>query len=470
MTQNSLRILSANVRGFRTNVGELTHAVLRNRADVMVAVETFLNDECVTTCDRIPGYCHWERRDRKDRQGGGVALQPLSAPVAEHMEDMFFRLLLADMSAVLLVALYRPQWQGSEPLTFLTDQLDTILATYDCQSTAIVGDMNQHMVSRAFTELTVVHGLTNHVTFPTHVRGGSLDLVLTGLPGDSVYCRPLERIGSSDHNAVLTELGLNPSREEARQRVIWLWQRADWQAMKRALAGTDWDATLRGDVDHNVSAFSATLLQPQRQHVPHRAYKADPRDQPWFGYRCRLATEKYSAWRQYKRRPSQRNKALHRAACKAMTRTAAWARKRWGNSLRRKLASNQVDPKQWWSLVKERHGTITQDRIPPLKTPAGGLEVKNQDKADLATHFTSKMTVEEPDRHPPLLPRLGNFVLENLVITEGTVAKHLRDTNTRKPPGTDDISPFQLKHCAGELSHPLTRIFRQCLSAGISVT
>ncbi|XP_050730057.1 uncharacterized protein LOC127005333 [Eriocheir sinensis] len=413
MTQNSLRILSANVRGFRTNVGELTQAVLRNRADVVVAVETFLNDECVTMCDRIPGYCHWERRDWTDRQGGGVAvcyredlqLQPLSAPVAEHIEAMFCRLLLADMSAVLLVALYRPQWQGSEPLTFLTDQLDTILATYDCQSTAIVGDMNQHMVSRAFTELTVVHGLTNHVTFPTHVGGGSLDPVLTDLPGDSVHCRPLERIGSSDHNAVLTELGLNPSPEEARQRVIWLWQRADWQAMKRALADTDWDATLSGDVDHNVSAFSATLLQAQRQHVPHRAYKADPRDQPWFGYRCRLAAEKYSAWRQYKRRPSQRNKALHRAACKAMTRTAAWARKRWENSLRRKLASNQVNTKQWWSLVKERQGTVTQDRIPPLKTPAGGLAVKNQDKADLlATHFNSKMTVEEPDRQPPSSP------------------------------------------------------------------
>ncbi|XP_050706973.1 G-protein coupled receptor GRL101-like [Eriocheir sinensis] len=79
--------------------------------------------------------------------------------------------------------------------------------------------------------------------------------------------------------------------------------------------------------------------------------------------------------------------------------------------------------------------TVTQDRIPPLKTPAGGLAVKSQDKADLlATHFSSKMTVEEPDRQPPLLPRLGNFVLENLEITEGTVAKHLRDTNTRKAP------------------------------------
>ena len=93
--------------------------------------------------------------------------------------------------------------------------------------------------------------------------------------------------------------------------------------------------------------------------------------------------------------------------------------------------------------------------------------MKNQEKADLlAAHFSNKMTVEEPDRQPPYLPRLGNLVLDSLEVTEGNVAKHLRDINTRKAPGPDNISPFLLKHCAEELSRPLTCIFRQCLSTG----
>ena len=144
---------------------------------------------------------------------------------------MFFRLLLADKSAVLLCALYRPQWHGSAPLTYLTEQLDTIMATHDCQNTVILGDMNQHLVNRAYVELKVVHGLTNHVTFPTHIRGGSLDPVMSDLPGDTVQCLQLYRIGSSDHNAVLTEIGLNPFFEEDSQRTIWLWERADWPAI-----------------------------------------------------------------------------------------------------------------------------------------------------------------------------------------------------------------------------------------------
>ena len=477
MAPRSLKILSSNVRGFRTNVGELTHAAVKNKADIVVAVETFLNDTCVTTCDRIPGYSHWVRRDRPAGQGGGVALchreglqlQLLPVTTPEEMEVLFFRLLLADKTAVLLCPLYRPQWQHSAPLSFLTDQLDTIMATHSCQHAIIVGDLNQHLVSRAFTELTTVHGLTNHVTFSTHVRGASLDPVLTDLPADSVQCYQLDKVGSSDHNAVLCEVGINPACEEGCQRTIWIWEKANWRGMKQELAATNWDATFTEDVNHNVATLTSHIISAQARHVPHRTYQVDPRDQPWFGYRCRQAAEaKYKAWTRLKRRPSRRHKAQHRAACKAMANAATWARKKWEKTLRRKLASNHTNPKLWWSLVKQNQGTITQERIPPLKTATGNLAVANQAKAELlAAHFSGKMTTEEPDRQPPQLTRLCDHTLDHLMISEDTVVKLLRSTNTRKAPGPDNISPFLLKHCAEELTKPLTHIFRQCLQTSI---
>ena len=265
--------------------------MLRNKADIVVAVETFLRDECVTSCDRIPGYCHWVRRDRTTGQGGGVAvchreglqLQLLSVQAPEELEAMFFRLLLADKSAVLLCTIYRPPRQGGAPLTFLIDELDSIMAAHACQNIAVVGDMNQHLVSRAFTELTVIHGLTNHVTFSTHVRGCSLDPVLTDLPRDSVHCQQLNRIGSSDHNAVFSHFGLNPASEESSQRTIWLWDKTEWPVLKHILAATEWPTLFSGNVDEDAAAFTTTLLAVQTQHVPHREYRAEPRDQPWFG-------------------------------------------------------------------------------------------------------------------------------------------------------------------------------------------
>ena len=478
MDASSLRVLSANVRGFRTNVGELTHTfVLKNSVDVVVAVETFLDDRCVTTCDRIPGFSHWIRRDRQGGQGGGIAVchrntlqvDALPVDVPEALELLFLRIILEDRSALLLCAAYRPQWQGNNPLHYLTDQIDRIMITHNCQNVLIVGDLNQHLVERAFTELTVVHGLHNHVNFPTHERGGSLDPVLTDLPDDRVQCRPLDRVGSSDHFAVLSTLNLAPSREEDYQRDVWLWERAEWEAARLALTAVPWDTVLTGDPDRDAVAFTQTLHSIQQQFVPRRTFTANPKDQPWFGYRCRIAAErKYTAWTTYKRHPTHHNKALHRQACKDMTRTSKWAKKRWEDSLKRKLTSNQSDPKQWWSLVKDRQGVTFQERIPALRKPDGELAITSQAKADLLAHaFSQKMKTQEPERRLPTLPRISATSLDGVVITEEAVMRHLKGINTKKAPGPDDVSPHLLRRCAAQLTRPLTFIFRHCLQHGV---
>ena len=111
--------------------------------------------------------CYWE----------GLQLLPIFVPAPEEMEGMFLRLLLSDKIALLLCALYRPSWQGGALLTFLTGQLDAIMATHVI--IVIMGELNQHNVHRAFTEVIVIHGLTNHVNFFTHIHVASLDPVLT---------------------------------------------------------------------------------------------------------------------------------------------------------------------------------------------------------------------------------------------------------------------------------------------------
>ena len=159
--------------------------------------------------------------------------------------------------------------------------------------------------------------------------GSLLDPALADLSVDSVLCSQLNRVGSSDHNDILCTLELNPAQEEESQPTIWFWERANWQAIKEALGATDWGATFSENVNHSVAALTHILLSVQTQHVPHRIYRTEPQDQPWFGYRCRMAAaEKYSAWTRYKRLPTNCNKAMHRAVCKSMTRAAKWARER----------------------------------------------------------------------------------------------------------------------------------------------
>lgn len=103
---------------------------------------------------------------------------------------------------------------------------------HECENVVIVSDLNQHMVIRAFIELTVVQGLHNHVDSP--LDPPSLDPVVIDLPGDCVQCRPLDCIGNSDHHAVFSIVNPAPARNEDHQQVIWIWNRADWAAVRLA--------------------------------------------------------------------------------------------------------------------------------------------------------------------------------------------------------------------------------------------
>ena len=150
-----------------------------------------------------------------------------------------------------------------------------------------------------------------------------------------------------------------------------------------------------------------------------------------------------------------------------MTRTAKWAKARWEADTKRKLSSNQTEPKQWWGLVKKHQGLTPQERIPPLRKPDGDLAITSREKADLlACHFSQKMTTQEPDRQPPILPPLTASRLGSVIVSEDAVRRHLRGVNTKKAPGPDGVSPHLLRRCSDELTSPLTQIFRQCLQTG----
>ncbi len=112
-------------------------------------------------------------------------------------------------------------------LDFLTEELDTLLQHHKCLHVMIVGDLNFHMEQDAFSNLLTVQALTNHVTFPTHERGGLLDPVVTDLPEASISCQQLGPVGSSDHSAVLSQVELLTAREDVIPRTVWLWDRAD---------------------------------------------------------------------------------------------------------------------------------------------------------------------------------------------------------------------------------------------------
>ena len=455
-------------------MGELSHNFINKyKADIIVTVETFLDDTVQPTYGRIPGYSDWYRRDRQGMEKGGVAVchkeymqvQELSVQLPNWMEIMFFRILLSDGKALLLCAMYRPQRHHGHPITFLTDNLDAIMEAHNCQNVLIVGDLNPPLVQRAFNDMMAVHGLTNYVDFPTHVLGGSLDPVVTDLPDGDVTCKPLDKVGTSDHFAVLTNVNLNAAMDEGTERKTWVWRHADWETIQCKIAQTDWDEMFNGDVNEDVAALTSHILGLQHDHVPHRVYTTKPGDPPWFGYRCRLAADaKHKAWVRLKRHNTTRNRNLHKQACKDMKRTSKWAIATWKRDLKAKLSGNSIGSKEWWTLVKEQQGLITHSRIPVLNKADGTLARTSQEKAEVfAAQFSGKMSVPDPNRPTPNLDPRCMDRLDSIDINEDEVRRLLKKVNTKKATGPDEISPHLLKKCASELAKPLMRIFRACV-------
>ncbi|XP_063881678.1 uncharacterized protein LOC135111930 [Scylla paramamosain] len=226
-----------------------------------------------------------------------------------------------------------------------------------CENEIIIGDLHQNTVREAFNTLMVVHDLHNHVTFPTHRSGSSLDPVVTDLPSDTIQCSSLDFVGTSDHVAVLTRISFKRPREECHTRTLWRWEKDRW--------------------------------------VPHSTHQAKGSDQPWFGPECRAASDaKYHAWLAFKRHPTAWNRQRHREATNHMRATQGWASNQWVTDLKRKLRGSRVGSKCWWSLVKEQQGVSRGNTIPPLHRDDGTIAQSARDKANLlAKHFTDKIVL-----------------------------------------------------------------------------
>jgi Endonuclease-reverse transcriptase len=95
--------------------------------------------------------------------------------------------------------------------------------------------------SKADTDLleaTQVANLEQLMTFPTHVRGNVLDLLLTNIPERVLNVHDAGRLGNSDHCILSFDL-VTKMATGTRQKVK-NWRSADWSSIKSGLQNTVW--------------------------------------------------------------------------------------------------------------------------------------------------------------------------------------------------------------------------------------
>ena len=249
---SNISLWSSNVRGLNSDMIDCILADVACKYDILGICETFLN----ITSDielTIPGYLPIFRKDRLGH-GGGVALyvaDSCSAKRLDIFESPNFESLWVEVksqtSIMAVCVCYRSQTEGDPFWEHLQESVESVkMAGYS--NLILLGDFNSDPGNRPvwnkFNYFCQTVSLKYHINEATRITLTSatiLDQVLTSdniEPNNIVVYPPL---GRSDHYQLSINIHLiKVHRSSAYKRLIWQYDKADWDGLNHALSNNDW--------------------------------------------------------------------------------------------------------------------------------------------------------------------------------------------------------------------------------------
>ena len=241
LRDKELRILEVNIRGLRSNIGELANLCKDQEPTIVIIVETFLDSTVQDGADSIaiPGYTMCCRQDRTEKSKGGIAVYCLEGVAIHHdplrdpedLEMLWFSITLQSQK-LLVGAIYKPPNANNDVIDYLDSNTLLKMDEFGAHSVMLIGDFNIHheewlgshntdAAGRKTLEVANCLGLEQIVKEPTR-EDQILDLALTDLPASSTT---FAKLGTSDHNPVLVKLDVPAFRDKPYRRKVWHYPR-----------------------------------------------------------------------------------------------------------------------------------------------------------------------------------------------------------------------------------------------------
>ena len=448
---------------------------------------------------------------RKDRptdkgKGGGVLIATKPGLVIKPRPDLdadceivWGQLQLSNCKSLLLAAFYRPPSTNMTTLHTLHTSLARINADKDIWLSGdfnlpdidwtafsphdalpidlidpIIPDTNRRRLHDQFIDTVNTYSFTQTVLSPTRTQtktrpdgaGGpytisnTLDLFLTNNILNITNTQVVP--GLSDHDIVLVDADLRPTRQKQRRRPIFLYSRADTDAITHDLTNYSTDFFASDPYERpflaNWDSLKHTIHTTMENNIP-RKTPSSRHSLPWFSRDLRRQHRKKQ--RLY-RRAQTYNTPENWTAFHTFQKTFAKnIRKAEHEHIASHLANNiKNNTKHFYKFFKTRKQDTTA--ITALKDNTDTLVTDPEHKAQLLnTHFQSVFTQENQrtpntadNPYPPIPP---------LYISTDGIKKLLMTLDTNKSTGPDQIPALILKSCAPILAPILQVIFTQSL-------
>ncbi len=296
------------------------------------------------------------------------------------------------------------------------------------------------------------------VTFPTHLKGNILDLVLSNSTGDVHSVTAEGRLGKSDHTMIRIQLQGQPAKVPVSCGPNWA--KADWDGMRGDLADTDWYSLLREqNTEEAWESIKGRLTSLTAKFVP--LQRRRPPDRPiWMNKEIlRAMSRKKRLWRKLRRGD---NSTEYNEAEKKLRNLIRNAKR----NLEKKLAKDKGNSRPFYAYLKQK--TTTRAAVGPLRDQDNSVVTDSMGMAKILNQFFSSVFTEEGTDPVPEVS--GNYQfsesLRNVNFRVRDTRELIKKLKTRGAPGPDGITARLLQELAWEISPALTILFRKSMAEG----
>ena len=477
-----------NIRGLRRNLPEVAAHLMEIKPDFMAISET---GSCIPREEfQIQGYSDLiSKADPLNRHGHGLGVYikdgiPCGRVTAYEDPDlpfMCFRVALVH-STSFIFTLYRPQKDGSILFDRIAEKIDSIMVDYPYANIHVCGDFNVHHKEwlcsnhtseegKQCHEFSTIYGLTQIVKGPTRVpdvkgqTANLLDLFLTTVPDkcDSTTSSPL---GSSDHSVVIVKIDATckGSNDVPFHRTVFRYSEADWDSLRLFIADAPISSFFKNKPTKIAKLLTEWIHAGMESFIPCKKYQQRPNSQPWFTPECAaaIAHRNHFFHLYHKDRYNETAEANFKAARSHCQRILRNATDTYAQSIQEKIGNQRVGSREFWRITNNvlNRGKAT------IPTIINGPEVISSsiDKANLfASNFASNSTLEERGHPLPEFPSRTDSLLGNITVTVKDIATRIRNLDSTKATGPDDIPVIVLKNICPEISPLLAKLFNRCL-------
>jgi Reverse transcriptase (RNA-dependent DNA polymerase) len=458
----SLKTGQLNVRSLGNKSATLSDIISSNKLDFFSATETWhTGTDCPTLISSTPpGYSYFEQSrnvvsaSQKDTaktarcNHGGVALfyradiraAKLDVPIYKTFENISCRLYLSHVN-IIVSTIYRPGSKSAGNEFFKdVDSFFTIFDQYNCDL-LFMGDINLHLDSvdgldaRKFNDILSDHNLRQHIDWPTHTGGHTLDVVITrsdsAAPGVTAYPPSI-----SDHSLILVALHVATNDALKRRSLrVRKWRNFNADSFNVDLINSELFNTTSSDAVYLADLYKTTLIGLLDKHAPYITRIDRAQDMAsWFDDACRTSRIKVRSLERVARRTDLLSDWAVWLQEFRVHRTLLEHKK---NSFwKEKILSHQGDTKQLWKTLSAM-----------LEAP-GNSNTSELNSDDFAAFFVDKVdqirqaTVNCP---VPLFPNPVPVSFQNFsLLDDDGVIKLITNSKSKQCP-LDPIPTWLIK-------------------------